>query len=407
MQQNPESNREVKGNILIIDDDPSENKLLCEVLKNSGYAVRSASSGVSGMEQIQLRMPDLILLDIRLPDVSGYDICIRMKQTEGTEDIPIIFISALEAISDKVRAFEVGGADYMIKPIQTKELLARVDVHLTLQNLQKCLKESNKRLQREIAERREAEEELSRYRKFLEELVRERTTRLEEANALLQKEIAERKQSAAKLQAALGEKEVLLKEVHHRVKNNLQVVSGLLMLQQDNTNDPHIISALKESRNRVQSMALVHQTIYQSENVSRICLDKYLPQLAEAVKTSFEGSGENRISLNIKCEEISLSLDKAVPCGLIINELLSNSYKHAFPNGCSGEIKIQVNVFENKNVEIIVYDNGKGFPDDFETEKRNTLGIYLVTGLVETQLGGTLYLGNEQGAKVSFLFSEQ
>jgi len=181
----------MEASILVVDDTPENLHLLMGILAEQGYRVRPVPSGTRALATIHSEPPDLILLDIRMPDMSGYEVCERLKADERTRDIPVIFLSALNEVVDKVKGFEVGGVDYITKPFQVEEVLVRVETHLALRNLQQ-------NLQQEIVERKQAQEELTKYKDHLEELVEERTTEL-------QREIAEHKRTEQKLQTSLTE----------------------------------------------------------------------------------------------------------------------------------------------------------------------------------------------------------
>jgi len=159
-----------KGDILIVDDQVATLKVLTTMLTEQGYRVRQAISGPLALKAVQKSPPDLILLDIVMPDMGGYEVCERLKADESTRDIPVIFISALDDVQDKVKAFAVGGVDYMSRLFQEKEVLARLETHLALRAMQKELEEKNAQLEQEIAERKRAEERLQRFADRLETL---------------------------------------------------------------------------------------------------------------------------------------------------------------------------------------------------------------------------------------------
>ena len=209
-------------------------------------------------------------------------------------------------------------------------------------------------------------------------------------------DITDRKQAEDKIKASLKDKEVLLKELHHRVKNNLQVISSLLNLQLGYIKDKHSIEVFEESRNRVRSMALVHEKLYQSENLSMINFAEYIQSLASNLFRSYRADS-SAITLKIHTGEVLLGIDVAIPCGLIINELISNSLKHAFPAGREGEIRINLRL-DNGAVTLIISDNGVGFPKDLDFRNTETLGLQLVIDLVR-QLKGTIELDRSSGTK--------
>ncbi|MBF0551225.1 MAG: response regulator [Deltaproteobacteria bacterium] len=181
--------------ILVVDDTPDNLKLLTNILTKQGYQVRSASSGPQALRSVAVEAPDLILLDVRMPEMDGYEVCHHLKSHEQSRGIPVIFISALTDIAEKMKGFGAGGVDYIIKPFELTEVLARVETHLALRRLQKQLEEQNIQLQQEIMVRRQTEEELRKHKAQLEDLVEERTAGIRKINEELHHEITERKQA--------------------------------------------------------------------------------------------------------------------------------------------------------------------------------------------------------------------
>jgi two-component sensor histidine kinase len=174
---------------------------------------------------------------------------------------------------------------------------------------------------------------------------------------------------------------MLLKEIHHRVKNNLMVISSLLSLQSRYIKDEASKNIFKESQNRARSMALIHELLYQSTDLKRIDFGKYIRNLANELFRMYV-SDRSLIKMNMNVEEVMVDINTAIPLGLIVNELVSNSMKHAFPNGRTGEIYIEFKS-EDGNYTMVVADNGFGFPEDYELENTNTLGLRIVNSLTE------------------------
>ncbi|MDX2242135.1 MAG: histidine kinase dimerization/phosphoacceptor domain -containing protein [Leptolyngbyaceae cyanobacterium bins.302] len=204
----------------------------------------------------------------------------------------------------------------------------------------------------------------------------------------VQQDITERKQAEEFIKASLKEKEVLLKEIHHRVKNNLGVIDGLLQMQARRLQSSEVVEALKESQNRITSIALVHEKLYGSEDLANIDFAQYISQLITHLFNSYN-IRFNQIRLITHIEPIPLSVDVAIPCGLIINELISNALKHAFPDSRMGEIQVIFRQPSNQHLCLTVQDNGVGLPSNFQLEQTTTLGMNLVQGLIK-QLKGTL-----------------
>jgi len=212
------------------------------------------------------------------------------------------------------------------------------------------------------------------------------------------RDITERKQAEDRLKATLKEREVLLKEVHHRVKNNLQIISSLIRLQSDRMDDPRTASALMESRSRVLSMAMVHEKLYQSQSLAMVNFADYIRDLAHGLVSLF---GNNDLKLNLNLDDVYLEVDKAIPCGLIANELITNSLKHAFKASQRGQIDVSLHMAEGQ-IRLSVKDNGCGLPEGLDPHTSGSLGLSLINALTG-QLKGTLEVKSEGGAE--FLLS--
>jgi PAS domain S-box-containing protein len=208
------------------------------------------------------------------------------------------------------------------------------------------------------------------------------------------RDITERRRAEEIIQASLREKEALLKEIHHRVKNNLQVTSSLLRLQAAAIDDPHTREMFEETEGRIRSMALVHEKLYQSTNLSRIDFAGYIRSLGELLFRS-SAIDPASVTLHVSGEETFLSIDIAVPCGLIVNELLSNALKHAFPAGRRGEIYVHLGTQAEGWISINIRDNGVGLPAGFDLNRSGTLGLQLVHGLVQ-QIDGRITIEDSQ-----------
>jgi PAS domain S-box-containing protein len=216
------------------------------------------------------------------------------------------------------------------------------------------------------------------------------------------RDITERVRADERIRASLKEKEVMLKEIHHRVKNNLQVISSLLNLQSAQEQNPAILAALKESQGRVRSMALVHEELYRSSDLADIAMDSYIRKLTANLFFAYQ-STPARITLDIKARDVYLPIDAAVPCGLIINELVSNALKHAFKQRDKGLISIRFHHDGSAHV-LVVSDDGVGLPKDLDIENTESLGLQLVSTLTK-QLRGTIEVTRTQGTSFSMSFA--
>lgn len=212
--------------------------------------------------------------------------------------------------------------------------------------------------------------------------------------------ITERKEVQATLLKNLHEKEVLLKEVHHRVKNNLQIVSSIFNLQTAHVGeDKRMLDLLRDSRDRIRSMSFIHESLYQNKDFSSVDLAEYIEGLSRNLMMSYSLSGKVRLETDL--QRVDLGLDQAIPCGLILNELISNALKHAFPDGREGSIRLGLKL-DGSTVEVTLRDDGAGTPEGFDPERDANLGLELVHTLVD-QLDGQLNMENDGG--VSYLFT--
>ena len=222
-------------------------------------------------------------------------------------------------------------------------------------------------------------------------------------------DITKRIKSEEQIKASLKEKEVLLMEVHHRVKNNMQVIASLLRLQSEGIKDKHLLDLFDESRNRIKSMALIHEDLYNSKDLASIDFDQYTRKLTGRLMTSF-GVSPDKITTHINIDIVSLGVDTSIPCGLIVNELFTNSLKHAFPANRFGvnrkdkKGEICIDFHSNSGEYTLTFsDNGVGLPEGIDFHKTETLGLELVRMLVK-QLKGTIELGRSGGAKFKIIF---
>lgn len=219
---------------------------------------------------------------------------------------------------------------------------------------------------------------------------------------IITQDITEIKEFQLKLVASLHEKEVLLKEIHHRVKNNLQVISSLLSLQSDYIKDPIATRLFLDSQTRVKSMAIIHEKLYQSEDFTKVSLAEYIENLISYLLETYSVN-QKGIELKTEIDDTGLEISKAVPCGLIINELITNALKYSFQGKKSGVLQITLKTIENGWVKLVVEDNGIGLPKDFSLENTHSFGLNLVKDLVY-QLNGAITVSHNEGVRFTIEF---
>ena len=245
--------------------------------------------------------------------------------------------------------------------------------------------------------------------------IAERTAQIESLNEGLEAHVASRtaelvaanielRQSEERVKTSLHEKEVLLKEIHHRVKNNMQVITSLLSLQSKTIGDSKALAVFEDSQNRVKSMALIHETLYQSKDLSRINFAEYLQKLVAHVSRSYR-IRPHAVKINLHVNDVALPIDTAVPCGLIINELAANALKYAFPADTKGEINITF-AHADDQYTLCVSDTGVGLPPDFDPEQGKSLGMKLVR-MLTSQLSGEMECRNGVGTTFKITFPEE
>ncbi|UIJ37976.1 response regulator [Desulfobaculum bizertense] len=356
--------------LLVIDDEELIRQSIKGYLEDSGYVVLEAADGRNGLEMFRLHAPDLVLVDLKLPEIAGLDVLAQILAESPLT--PVLVISGTGVLYDAIEALRLGAWDYITKPIQ--------DMGVLEEALLLAFRRSEK-IQRRV-----------RYREELEREVERRTHELLLANEELNKNIEDRLKIEKKLSASLEEKEVLLKEIHHRVKNNLQIISSLLYLQSQHIPDPLAKEVFTESRCRVKSMALVHEKLYQSTDIAKIDYNEYLQQFVDFLKTTYLPPTHD-IELKLNVNDVYLPVDSAIPVSLIINELVTNAFKYAWPQAVTGTLTLDL-VSNGSRVELGVADNGVGLPENFDIQQAESLGMQLISSLVQ-QLGGEIRIDSE------------
>jgi len=366
--------------ILTIDDEEIIRLTISGFLEDYGYEVLQASNGFEGIEVFKSKNPNLVLVDIKMPNMSGLEVIKRISKL--SPDTPIIVVSGTNSLKEAMDAIHKGAWDYLTKPI--------IDLNILQHVIENSLEKS-----RLIKEN-------TRYKKSLEEEIEKRTTELryrtielEKTNHNLEKEIEDRILAEQKITQALKEKELLIKEVHHRVKNNLQIISSILNLQLRTLKDEFSKNIFIETQSRVRSMALVHEKLYGSGNLEEIDFYDYTRGLIGNLRTAFGYKEQINIEKE-KGEDVLLNIEIAIPTGLIINEIITNSIKYAFETPTENDKIFIKYKLEDNVLYISLGDNGKGIDKDFNIEKSETLGLQLIT-ILSSQLNGNLQIERENG----------
>jgi len=348
-----------KIHVLVAEDDFLVCEEIIRELKKIGYErIDLATNGKKAVEMTALLHPDVVLMDIQMPKMDGLKAAQKIQKSCPA---PVIILSAHESQDLVEKAGHMGVGAYITKPPKKDEIERAIIIAM------------------------------ARHKDLME---------LYRLNNKLKKELKIRKVAENKLKILIKEKEVLLKEVHHRVKNNFMIISSLLNLQSNQIHNNKVKNILQESYNRVNSMALIHEKLYQSPDLTKIDFKGYIENLINGLFHTYSLTN-NQASLHTKIDNFSLDINKAIPCGLIVNELVSNSLKYAFPSPRKVKNKIEVSMRPlNKNIELIVRDNGVGLPDGFDYKGSNSLGIRLVTILTEGQLSGKLEVDTNKGTTV-------
>jgi two-component sensor histidine kinase len=316
-----------------------------------------AENGHKGLEMYKAHKPDLVITDISMPIMNGLDMIKKIKEFDP--DVNVIVMSAYSIKEYFLEAINLGVNGYLVKPVDPKKLYALIDELSGNILMGKALEE--KELIRSIAE--------------------------------------------SNLKKSLAEKEILLKEVHHRVKNNMQIISSILKMQERLIDDPKLKTVLGESQNRIRSMALIHENLYRNETLANINFGNYVKSLTSNLSRTY-ADHQGRIVFEFDMDEnVFLPIDIGIPCGLIINELISNAFKHAFKGREQGKISISLAV-ENGNEYILrVGDDGIGMKETATIEKSGSLGMRIVSKLIQ-QIEGKLEYDFNGGTKYIIRFKE-
>lgn len=357
------------ADVLVVEDNPDMASYLADLLRED-YRVALARDGEEGLEAATRLRPDLIVTDIMMPRMSGEEMIRRLRRRPELEDVPVLVLTARKEDDLPQKLLRTGAQDYVVKPVSEGELRARVDNLLDLTRSRSVLRD-----------------ELAVEGNSLEELARA---------------AAERKRA---LERTVEEKNVLLQELHHRVKGNLQTVSSLLNLQLENMKDEAGREALRESRSRIAAMGLLHEKLYDSGAPDRLDVSTYLDDLVRQVARTRLPAG-SPMRMVVESDPVELPVESAVACGLIVHELVTNAIRHAFPDEKEGTVEVRLGPGgEEGGLSLTVRDDGKGMPEDPGAAGEG-LGLELVRSLVG-QLEGSLSIRREEDTRIQITFPRE
>ncbi|MGB0384020.1 MAG: response regulator [Ardenticatenaceae bacterium] len=395
-----ESNLSVGTNILVVDDMQFNLRLLIEVLKIHEYEARPALNGSQALSAAQSNPPDLILLDIVMPVMNGYEVCRQLKADERTRDIPVIFMSGLNEVLDKVKGFSVGGVDYITKPFEVEEVLARVKTHLTLRNLQQSLQNKNAELQQEIIKRKQAEELLAEYNRTLEQKVHERTTKLAQATR-------EAQEARLAAEAASEAKSVFLAKVSHELRTPLNAILGFAQVmarsqtlpheQQENLDiikrsGQHLLTLINDildfSKSEAGRMAL-HESNFDLYRLLEE-LEQMFRFKAEAKKIKFNVARDSTLPQYVRTDSVKLRQ--------VLIRLVDNAIKFTSQGSVCCRVGVvstdatyslpkRIGHIEHANLHFEVQDTGSGIASD-ELERIFSAFVQSETGMQKEEAPG-------------------
>ncbi|MEO5357848.1 MAG: PAS domain S-box protein [Nitrospirae bacterium YQR-1] len=254
----------------------------------------------------------------------------------------------------------------------------------------------------DITKSKEMQLQICQYNEHLETLVKERTHTLSETNKQLREEIIKRKEMEEQIRGNVKDLNMLLKEVHHRVKNNLQIIVSLLSLQSAAISDPCLHSIFRDSESRIRAMALIHEKLYESTDMSTLDFSEYLNSLASELLNSYN-LRHGRVELKTNISVNTLDIDVAIPCGLVINEFITNSLKYAFTGNSEGQIKVMFHRTEDNKLHLTLSDNGVGLAKDIDIKKVKSLGLQLIHDLIVRKLKGTIEINTDGGTEFKII----
>lgn len=365
-----------KQKILIVDDEVYIRKTLSDILKLKGYEPFTFNNGAECLEFIAHASINVAVVDLGLPDIPGLEVLDKIK--ERNPEIEVIILTGNASLDTAIDATNKGAFSYLLKPFEVDRLLLHI---------------------KRALEKQAARELILKHSSELERI----NNRLNDVNSDLRIEVEERKNAQDRLELLVKEKEILLRELQHRVKNNLNVIHSLLSFELPKLKDDDAKRVFIDAQSRILSMSGIYERLYQSSHIDQVDLHLYVKDFISSLYDMYViNTGE--VEFTTKLDEVYIDLKRAVPLGLILNELLTNCLKYAFPEKKKGEIIIEI-VRQDDNIRVSVSDNGAGLPENFDPATATSMGFFLVQMLTE-QLQGTLEVrsGRGSGTSVSLTF---
>jgi two-component system, sensor histidine kinase PdtaS len=467
----------IPASILNVEDSSAARSSVSRLLRERGFHVEEAETAADALRLIAHK-PDLVLLDVSLPDGDGRDVCRQIKEQAGAVPPLVVLVSGVYLdTQDRVTGLEGGADGYLTKPVEPAELVAQLRSLLRIRQAEQQARSARAEadeararlaaivessgdaiigmtLEGQIVSWNPGAERLYGYAaaevegrpiamlippNHADELpgIMERlrggqriepydTVRLRKDGTLVDvslsvspiadaagtvtgaasiaRDISERKRAEQAVRASLREKEVLLREIHHRVKNNLQMISSLLNIQAKSIHDQVAVEMLKESQSRVRSIAVIHQKLHKAKDLAHINFSDYIRDLATSLFHTY-GVTAKKIALQLDVDPVMLGIETAIPCGLIINELVTNSLKYAFPGSETGTIGIALHAAGPETYTLVVRDSGGRFPRSLDVRTATSAGLQIVTALVK-QLDGSLELAVDGATAFHIAFKE-
>ena len=382
--------------ILVAEDSPTQAEYLRLFLERQGFVVTLARNGLEALSSIHDSLPTLVLSDVVMPLMDGYELCRAIRHKPAIAHLPVVLLTQLNSTRDILNALECEADNFITKPFSEEYLLSRMRSILAGLQLRRHHPGEQKST---VVFQGELFQITAEPQRILDLL-----TSTYEASVLKNRELQETQRVLEEtnllLQRSLNERDCLLKEIHHRVKNNLQVISSILNLQALNVRQTSIDDVFRDCRDRIRTMAQVHEQLYRSGNFAAIDLGENLKSIGTQL---IKSHARTEIVSRFEIEELFIDIDRAIPCGLAATEMITNAFKHAFIGRDSGLLTISLRRLEPDWAELVVADDGLGLPDHFAIATAESTGMTLIATFA-AQIDGTIQVDCCAGTRFSIRF---